>query len=41
MKKDVFIRYLNSPIGREMLSEMSIRLQGKDVPLIHMMRHSR
>lgn len=41
MKKDTFIRYLNSPIGREMLSEMSIRLQGKDVPLIHMMRHSR
>lgn len=41
LRKEVFLRYLNSPIGREMLSEMSIRLQGRDVPLLHMLRHSR
>lgn len=41
MKKDIFLRYLNSPIGREMISEMSIRLQGRDVPLLHILRHSR
>ena len=41
MRKDIFLRYLNSPLGREMIAEMSIRLQGNEVPLLHMLRHSR